>query len=272
MQSLIDLTNDIHLNFSQEFISLEVFDFKEKKKMLKKQPKYLFRGERTELWIETKSTFSRNLLGKPLFNEVNHWISGHHYANPNFRTNTFSLYYFLREAVFGLTPSDQNPDPNIELSIIGIMQHYDFDTSFFDLTSDLNIAAYFATLGSNIGDIGQLMIVSTKSIEDKYFDLSQEVANRPKTQSSFVLWGTPDLNLKSNTFTEEYGVLWRKFQVTQEDIERFRTLKVLSTKGDRIAQEIYDWYDCRIDGNTEITCETSGYFKNKIDNLKQYGG
>lgn len=270
MQSLKDLTNDIHLNFPQESVSLEVFDFKEQKKLIKPQPKYLFRGERTELWTETKSTFSRNLLGKPIFNEVNHWISGHHPTNPNFRTNTSSLYYFLREAVFGLTPFDQNPDTNIELSIVGIMQHYEFDTSFFDLTSDLNVAAYFATLGSKIGNIGQLMIISTKFIEDKYFDLSEEVANRPKTQSSFVLYGTHELNLKSTNFIEEYSVLWRKFQITKEDIESFRALDFLSTRGDRIAQEIYDWYDCHILDNAEITPETSNYFKNKIENLKQY--
>lgn len=272
MQSLIELTNEIHTNFPQESISASVFDFEELKKVIKPQPKYLFRGERTQLWTETKSKFSRNLFGKSFFNEVNYWISGHHHAIPEEKTNDFSLYYFLRESIFGLTPFDSNPDSNIELSIVGIMQHYEFDTSFFDLTSDLNIAAYFATLGSNIGDIGQLMIISSESVENKYFDLSQEIANRPQIQSSFVLWDSPELDLKSKMFTNKYGALWFKFEVTQSDIDRFQTLNVLSTEGDKIAQEIYDWYDSHINNNLNIGLETSKYFGNKIDQLKKYVG
>lgn len=235
MQSLTDLINEINSNFPQQSISLEVFDFKAKKKVVKPQPINLFRGERAE-WPETKSTFSRNLFEKPFFSEVNYWLSGHHQVISEHRTNSYSLYYFIREAVFGLSPFDPTPDPNIEKSIVGIMQHYEFDTSFFDLTSDLTVVAYFATLEAEIGHIGQLMIFLTKSIEDKYFDLSEEVANRPKTQSSFVLYGAPELNLKSPNFIKECGALWRKFQVTKEDIESFKGLEVLSTKGDRIAQ------------------------------------
>ena len=132
MKSLQETILSIQNKYIQGLIELNDYDFSTRQNIISKQPTFLFRGERTK-WKETKSTASRkNLLVSPTFDEINYWISGLHKISGQ-TLNNYSLYMFLRTVL--------NTD-NVEL-IGGLLQHYEFDTSFIDLTSDINVAAYF---------------------------------------------------------------------------------------------------------------------------------
>jgi len=115
------------------------------------------------------------------------------------------------------------------------------------------------------------MLIETIAILNEYFDLTSEVGNRPKAQSSYVLWGSPELDLKSKVFIESYKVSWLDFQLTAQDELNFSDMDILSIKNDKVAQGIFDWYYCHIHDNSNIISDISEYFKKKIDNLNKYG-
>ena len=93
MHTLTELVDYINKEFSQESVELNVFDFQKKSKLLQPQPKFLYRGERTIFWKETKSTLSRNLIGNAHLDEINYWVLGMNFIPGNL-TNDYSLYFF----------------------------------------------------------------------------------------------------------------------------------------------------------------------------------
>lgn len=267
MNSLSQTIELLKEKYPQELTILKYFDNNTLISPLTPQPKYLFRGERLAEWKTSKSTFSRNLYNKPIFPEVNYYVSGIHL--PTFEIiNDFSLYLFLREALWSISIVDRQPlHPKIEESIAGLMQHYGFDTGFLDLTSDILVAAYFAA-GGKPGDIGQIMVLETQNIEDKYFDLTKLFGNRPKLQSSFVLSGTIDLDLKSNEFQKNYKPLWFQFELTEDDRKKYLNPNLLSTANDEVIPEIIGWYKSHILSNTAISPEVKTYLTDKINAYK----
>lgn len=267
MKCLQDTVASIRAAFPQELIDLTDYDLNTRESVVKKLPKYLFRGERTQEWTETRSTSSRKgLLDSSDFQEINYWLAGHGVGQIG---NQNSIYFFLREAIFDISCVYQRTtyDSNIDTSIAGFLQHYGFDTSFIDLTSDISVAAFFAAHEGTVGDIGQLLVLPTKPIEGGFFDLSQEFANRPKQQHSFVILAPPDFDLKSRRFQEWTNSVWIKFELTQRDKEIFTKTNLLSTINDKIADHIVDWYDTHIKANADISVNVRDYFSKAINNL-----
>lgn len=165
---------------------------------------------------------------------------------------------------------DENQNhPNRDLAIAGLMQHYGFDTSFLDFTSELSIAAAFAATGS-IGDTGQIMVLKTEVVEDKYFDLTQIAGNRPKIQSAFALWGNSNLDLKSDDLKKSYESHWLKFTLTEQDKRTFDDPDILSIKEDEVATHIFDWYETHVLTKEDINQNIAEYFADKIDALKKH--
>lgn len=271
MISLTALVEKLDSEFKQDEVLLKLFDFETLKQETILQPRYLFRGERTINWSTSKSTFSRTLMHHTHFREINYYITG---IIPEIGTiygnGGYSLYQFLKEAIFDVYGLDQRAEnPKIDLAIAGLMQHYGFETAMLDVTSDITIAASFAATGE-VGDTGQIMVLETKHLEDQYFDLTKIGGNRPKKQSAFALWGSPDLDLKSSQFQSDYDPKWFKFKMTPDDKQHFFNAEMLSIRNDRIAGNIFDWYDTYVYSNDEITPDVADYFKGKVDELKRY--
>jgi hypothetical protein len=265
MQSLQETISFISDNYPQDSIDLDDFDLLSLTNIKKKQPKFLYRGEKTD-WKETKSKVSRNnLINHSDFNEINHWVSGR-----NIRTghvsNRYSLCFFLREALREISCITQDE------SIPGLLQHYNFDTSFIDLTSDIKVAGFFASYQANIGDIGQIMIIPTQSIENRFFDLTTGLGERPKQQKSYVIIAPLEFDLKSEGFLNNTKSVWKKFKLTEEDKEIYNNPNLLSTTNDQVVVNIIDWYECHIQDNESVSKNVGAYFKSKIEGLRKYCG
>lgn len=268
MKSLKETIDVITHEHPQQFVDLNDYDLSSKKMIIKKLPKYLYRGERTDKWSETKSTSSRkNLPGHPDFKEINHWITGRHLVGGQL-LNPFCICHFLREAIWNIPCIDADYDnAAIDASIAGLLQHYGLDTSFIDLTSDIRVAGFFAAHKGEVGDVGQLFIIPTKSIENRFFDLSTEFGERPRKQSSFVVWAPPALDLKIEQFITSTGSSWLKFQLTNEDKDFFSTPDLLAPQNDKVVKLIVEWYDNHIKGNNKISGGTAEYFGSAINSL-----
>ncbi|WP_345951291.1 FRG domain-containing protein [Mucilaginibacter sp. PAMB04274] len=266
MNTLSQTIENLVLRYPQELIPLKYFDNSTLTSPIVPQPKYFFRGERSAKWETSKSTYSRNLHGKPIFEEVNYLVTGIHLPTLEI-INNYSLYLFLREALWNISIVDRKKQhPKIEESIAGLMQHYGFDTGFVDVTSDLLVAAHFAACGVP-GDIGQIMVLETQNVADQYFDLTTLFGNRPKLQSSFVLSGTNELDLKSNEFAIDYKPKWYQFELTEYDRNRFINPELLSSSNDEVIPEIISWYDSHIANNDAISFEVKTYLTGKINAL-----
>lgn len=267
MQSLIQLVEELQANFPQDFVPLKMTNTSTGLTAPSRQPLYLFRGERNANWETTKSTFSRfGELGLD-FLEVNYWITG---IQPQlyipYEHQSYSLYFFLREALLEDPLLSIPLDAELELYIVGILQHYGFATSFLDVTDDVMVAAAFASMGKPL-DTGQIMVLETKGIEDQYFDLAKVPGNRPTAQHAYGLWGSQALDLKSPDFSETYNPKWYSFQLTPEDKLRFSTSAILDLSGDQIVGHILEWYHCHIERNTTISVPSLTYFHKIVSQL-----
>jgi hypothetical protein len=249
-------------------VNLNDYDLTSKRMIIKKLPKYLYRGERSVKWSETKSTSSRKKLPEhPDFKEINHWITGRHLVGGQL-LNPFCICHFLREAIWKIPCIDANyDDAALDTSIAGMLQHYGLDTSFIDLTSDIRVAGFFAACKSEVGDIGQILIIPTISIENRFFDLSSEFGERPRRQNSYVILAPPQLDLKSENFITTTNSSWLTFRLTDQDKRIFSTPNLLATEDDKVVEHIVDWYDNHVKGNAELSAGTAEYFASAIENL-----
>ncbi|MDN3550998.1 FRG domain-containing protein [Mucilaginibacter aquaedulcis] len=261
--SLKELITQLNIQFSQEIVQLHYFDFKTLISPLSPQPRYLYRGEKTITWPTSMNTFSRNLKGHPDFREINHWVSGLQLETA-VPLNRYALYPFLKYALW--TTEEKRADPMVEIYINGIMQHYGFDTSLLDVSSDLLVAASFAATGSP-RETGQIMVLETKYVEDEYFDLTDMFGNRAKLQSAYVLHGTSALDLKNADFTNQYHTTWHQFTLTQEDKDLYLNPNLLHASGDDVIPHILDWYDTHIVKNNDISDPVKAYFEKIISYL-----
>jgi len=269
--SLTTLVEQLKYDFPQESIPLKLFNFQTRQEEMCAQPKYFFRGERSADWLTSKSTFSRSLLNHDDFREINYFITGKIYpTGMSYSDSRYSLYHFLREGLYNISGFDELYDnPKIDEAIAGLLQHYGFDTAFLDITSDIQIAAAFASTGEP-GTSGQVMVIASKNIENQYFDLSQLMGNRPKIQSAYALWGGPELDLKSKEFEETSGCLWFPFTLTTEDKVAFDRSEILSVKNDQVAAEILQWYELYVPTHPAISSTVASYFEKKIKALKAH--
>ena len=236
--NLTELIEQINCNYKQSKIQTRIFDFETIREVESFEPKYFYRGERN-LYPDTRTTLVRLLQEKRLKpNEFQEYIYVHH-----------KLYLFLRESLFGIScvETKEHGKPNIELFIAGILQHYGFDTSFLDVTSDLQIAANFASM-NNVGSAGRILVIESNSLNldntNYYFDLTKCTGLRPQRQSSYVIIDQlRNLDLKDNNFLLAHSGKWFEFELTQEDKEKFFDTSILSIENDDVAQQLNEWWN-----------------------------
>ena len=69
---------------------------------------------------------------------------------------------------------------------------------------------------------------------------------------------------------EQSNAKWLEFELTKPDIKQFEKTELLSTRNDKISDEIIEWYESHIRPNNDITADVSEYFRKKIDALKKH--
>lgn len=224
--------------FPQRKITTDIFDFDKKKEIKSLEPKYFFRGE-SKLYDNTKTTLSRLVEGNKL----------NQYEWCEFISVHFHLYLFIREAFWGISvvENKDHNKPFIELAIAGILQHYGFDTSFLDFTSDINIAANFAS-NNNVGEMGRILVIESDSLNKEkinyYFDLTKCPGLRPKIQSSYVIWDQlGQLDLKDENFLHKHGGQWYDFEIDKRSKAKFQDHTILNTIDDEVVIQINDWWN-----------------------------
>ncbi|GAA3934456.1 DUF262 domain-containing protein [Chitinophaga oryziterrae] len=230
-------------------------------------PQFLYRGERTIDWTNSSTTYSRNLQGQPLFDDVNYLLTGQHPFLP-YQYQEHSLYHFLREAIYDIgVVSKENYEAEIDVYLAGIFQHYGFDTNLLDLTDAMEIAASFAAWG-NPGDIGQIMLLETQKIEGYYYELKGQFGHRALRQNAYGLLGTVNLDLKSKDFINGYQPKWFKFILTQQDKNKFTNNEMLNITDDPVVPLILEWWELIGEKDSKVSLEAKCYINKKIDSLR----
>jgi hypothetical protein len=271
MKSLIEAVDYINKNYRQGFSDNQTNNVSTLF-VGGPMPKFLYRGE-AKLWEKTQSNASRNrLTDDPDFSEINYWITGRH-LKIGVVQNNYSLYNFLRESLYGISVVDEYfSNPNLDKAIAGLLQHYGFDTCLIDFTSEIDVAAFFASFNSATGNEGQIFVLPTINIEDYVFDLSLDKASRPKKQKAFALVLPQDYDLKTEnslSFKKGFSI---KFRLTTNDKERFYRDDLLSIAGDNVVIDIVNWFDCHIATNPQVSDRVKQYFRVKKEYLDQHCG
>ena len=236
--NLTKLTETIGSIYKQSKIRTRIFDFENIRETESFEPKYFYRGENS-VYSETRTTLVRLLKEERLKPwEFQEYVYIH-----------YTLYLFLRESLFGISCVETclNKNARIELFISGIMQHYGFDTSYLDLTSDLKVAANFAAMNT-AGSKGKILVIESNSLNDDntnyYFDMTKCLGLRPQRQSSYVIFDQfRNLDLKDTNFLKTHGGKWFDFELTQEDIENFCDTSILSIENDSVASQLNEWWN-----------------------------
>lgn len=264
--TLTEAVDYIEKVYPQETVQLNDYSFELNSIARISGPKFLYRGERSSSWLECKSTSSRNkTLEHPNIDEITHWIFG---AANGYNQNRYSLYFFLRSLQWGISNvEDQTDNIQLDASIAAALQHYGFDTAFIDLTSDINVAAFFAAHKGKVGETGQLLVIPTENIENRFFDLTKHFGDRPKRQKSFVLMAAPSDDLKSLRFLQATKSKWISFTLSMDDKDRYTTNDLLEVEGDKLADDIVDWYQSHINSNNSISESVRKYIDARVRNL-----
>lgn len=131
----------------------------------------------------------------------------------------------------------------------GFLQHYGIPTELLDLTSDLDVAAFFASY-NEIGRDGLICVLPTEAISNKsiIIDLTQHpTAERPRRQSAYTFFHQKYLNLKDEECVKDLNLKWFAFTLTQEDRKNYhKDLGLLDAHTDKMAgvlQLLLDDYD-----------------------------
>jgi hypothetical protein len=252
--TLTELVTFLKKEYPQTTVEAKTFNFREMEYTMRLQPKYFFRGEK-QLYKNTHSKFCRmNIESKFNRSELLELCFIHHH-----------LYLFLKEARFNYGT------PDAELSIAGLLQHYGFDTVFLDVTSDISIAANFASR-NNIGEKGKILVIKSKTLNEEnvnyYFDLTTCPGKRPIAQSSYVIWDQQrSLDLKNKGFLSKHDAKWFEFTLGAEDKSNFYDQSILSVTDDTIVNEINEWWELSDIQRSMKEPRIIAYIKQKIEVL-----
>ncbi len=265
--SLTELIELLKAKYSQTSIETKIFDFEKVQEVKSAEPKYLFRGE-NKIYDKTNTTLYR-LFEKQVFNQ--HELF-------EFYSTHFHLYLFLREALWDISVIEKknHNKPSIELAIAGFLQHYGFDTSFIDLTSNIKIAANFAAM-NKVGSQGSILVIESNSLNAEevnyYFDLTKCQGERPKKQESYVIWDQfGNLDLKDNYFLTKHNGKWFNFSLTGEDKLYFLDESLLSTEDDEIVFQINEWWRYSDIKSIMKSSKLVDFINNKIKILNKKSG
>lgn len=229
--NLTELIDYLNNEFKQEEIPLDEFDYQNNCFNKKPNPKYLYRGE-NDFYSATKSNYHR-LLDSCFFTNSQLFL---------FNDYIVRLLIDLMANHLQLVGRD---DPNHYPCINeagGYLQHYGFPIMWLDFTSDINIAAFFASY-KNQNRQGRICVTETTNLlnENQIFKLDKSIAKRPTLQKAFALRmfdEKPDLK-RANDFVTR----WYEFNLTESDLTFQKNDYLLSTKGDRICETILNYIE-----------------------------
>jgi hypothetical protein len=106
----------------------------------------------------------------------------------------------------------------------GFMQHYGAPTEFLDLTSDLDVAGFFAC-GADAGSQGFLCVLPLSDAVQHatIVDLTNHpMAERPRRQSAYALTSAKYPDLKDRLCTKALNLKWFAFTLQQSDVDHYR--------------------------------------------------
>jgi FRG domain len=125
---------------------------------------------------------------------------------------------------------------------IGFLQHYGYPTDYIDVTSDVSVAASFAS-SLRVGDEGAICTLRTKPLVEReaLIDLRQHpMAPRPRQQSAFAVHLSEYPDLKAPETVEALQLNWMEFRFTELDEARFvPDFGLLDARSDQVAGLIW---------------------------------
>lgn len=215
--SLNDCIQYIQQNFPQDSkIIRQVIDEETGKKIEKSIPAFLYRGEEYA-WPTTVSSNQRIEDSKVLTQE------------------TKDKFRIIGNRIDSELQNFSNLSPMYSAAYL---QHYGLPTELLDITSDLDIAAYFASTG-NIGETGLICVFSLKDIHTKsiIIDLTNHPsAERPRRQSGYAFFHKKFTDIKEKSCIKELNLKWFSFTLQEEDIKKFKVKdEILNAYSDKVA-------------------------------------
>jgi hypothetical protein len=179
-------------------------------------PDYVFRGE-SGVYKQTFSSLARLNASDRAKEDVTHILA--------------RLVGAFREK-WGLGPQEA----------VGFLQHYGYPTDYIDVTSDVSVAASFAS-SLRIGDEGAICVLPTKQLVERgaLIDLRQHpMAPRPRQQSAFAVHLPEYPDLKAPAAVEALQLNWIEFRFTEVDEARFvPDFALLDARSDQVAGLIW---------------------------------
>jgi len=246
--NLTDLVKHINSKFPQIDLLMDEFDYMSNDFKKKLNPKYLFRGE-NDLYSTTKSNYHR-LIESSKFDNIQLETLNNYIQN---------LSIHLIKKYFQLVDRNDPKYRPIILEVGGFLQHYGFPIMWLDFTSDINIAAFFASY-KNVSRKGRIYVIELNDflVNNQFFKLDKSFAKRPYIQKAFALRMYDDKqDLKdSNNFNTN----WFDFKLIESDLDFQKNKSILSTENDGISNSIITY----IDKNRLFDKKVQEY----IDNIK----
>jgi hypothetical protein len=121
------------------------------------------------------------------------------------------------------------------------LQHYGLPTELLDITSSIDIAAYFASCGK-IGDVGLMCVLSIKEIynQSKIIDLTEHPsAERPRRQFAYAFFHDKFIDLKATDCIDTLKLKWFSFTLSESDIKQFKIKEqIIEAQTDKVAGAI----------------------------------
>jgi len=220
--SLMDCVEWVNEHHAQATIFRSVIDKATSARKRDRIPKYLYRGERFR-YPDTLPGVERLRRDEALSEEVKAEIE---------RTVLACNDYFV-ERLGGSYKSMGMKYQNIGFNTVGFLQHYGFPTEYIDFTSDMTVAAFFASKGC-IGSKG-LICVTPSDILTIYqgqtslgaiVDLGDaEIGKRAHRQSAYEVLLNNEKDMKADLY-RTLGARWYEFLLTDKD------MKVLGSRSD----------------------------------------
>jgi hypothetical protein len=208
-------------------------------------PKYLFRGE-AKRYPTTTATMSRVATDESLTPRARALIPGlSNYIETQLRD-------FLSMS---------------EMDSAGFAQHYGLPTSLIDLTSNTEVAGFFAS-EEQPGSKGFIGIFPTRNLVDSaaLIDLrNHDRATRPRRQEAFVLFHRKHEDLKTVSCVSELQSLWFGFTLTETDKSKYqRRTDLVDASRDAVAGALQLIIDSMVIDHGKLPDELAYWLSRRI--------
>lgn len=208
-------------------------------------PAYLFRGESTQ-YTSTTATIQRVPSDSALTERGRELVA-----------KLASLIECDLREFLGLSQIDS----------AGFAQHYGLPTELLDLTSDTQVAGYFASTGK-LGGKGYVAVFPTCKLakSSMLIDLrNHSSADRPRRQSAFALFHKTHLDLKATECVAQLESVWFSFDLVDSDRSAFQHLSsILDAHTDPVAGALQLVIDSIVKKHGKLPDEIARWLSKRI--------